>query len=331
MQKPGLRDCEISLLRLIEKVSNGSRIAIDSTGTMLNYKPGVLTGGGYLKHQCHPSAAIGYYLEPLVFLALFGKETVDIDLEGITNDNESQSVDLLRTVMLPFLENFGVDVGSAELKIVRRGAPPTGGGLIHCRIPVVADHLEPVQMTEVGLVHRVRGIAYSARVSPQLANRSIVAARKLLRHVCKDVFIYADHFKGAEAGESPGYGLSLVAETTTGAFLSTERFADPEEASSAVPEELGALVAKQLLHQVLLSGYVDSSCQWVALLLMVLTPRNVSKIVLGRLTPFTIRFIRLLHAFFGTEFKISVVEEPTYLVTLSCVGSGFRNLNRKYT
>ena len=37
-----------------------------------------------------------------------------------------------------------------------------------------------------------------------------------------DVYIYADHFTGNKAGKSPGFGLILTAETTTGTLLSSE-------------------------------------------------------------------------------------------------------------
>ncbi len=46
----------------------------DTAGTRLRYTPGVIAGGGALEHDCGASRAIGYFLEPLVVLALFGKK-----------------------------------------------------------------------------------------------------------------------------------------------------------------------------------------------------------------------------------------------------------------
>ncbi|CAF1606822.1 unnamed protein product, partial [Didymodactylos carnosus] len=43
--EPGLRDFEISLLRLLEKLTNGSVVDINATGTSLYYAPGALNGG----------------------------------------------------------------------------------------------------------------------------------------------------------------------------------------------------------------------------------------------------------------------------------------------
>lgn len=45
-----------------------------TAGTSLRYKPGLVTGGSGLVHDCGTSRSIGYYLEPLTCLALFGKK-----------------------------------------------------------------------------------------------------------------------------------------------------------------------------------------------------------------------------------------------------------------
>lgn len=45
-----------------------------SAGTRLRYVPGVVLGGGGLEHDCGSARGVGYFLEPLVLLALFGKK-----------------------------------------------------------------------------------------------------------------------------------------------------------------------------------------------------------------------------------------------------------------
>jgi RNA 3'-terminal phosphate cyclase-like protein len=41
----------------------------------------------------------------------------------------------------------------------------------------------------------------------------------VLNHLIPDVFIYTDHYKGRDAGASPGFGCSLAAESTEGVVL----------------------------------------------------------------------------------------------------------------
>lgn len=81
----GLREYEINLLRLLEKVTNGSTIEISVTGTSFLFHPGVLPGGSF-QHACHVGRSIGYYLEILIPLAPFCKKPLDVMLSGITGE-----------------------------------------------------------------------------------------------------------------------------------------------------------------------------------------------------------------------------------------------------
>ena len=86
--------------------------------------------------------------------------------------------------------------------------------------------LAKVWFVVTGAVRRIRGVAHSMRVSPQSSNRMVDGARSVLNDFLADVYIFTDHMTGPEAGQSPGYGLMLVAETTTGCYISSECTAD---------------------------------------------------------------------------------------------------------
>ena len=51
-------------------------------GTRLKYKPGIIMGGKNLVHSCALTRSMGYYLEPLLVLGLFGKKPLSIRLKG---------------------------------------------------------------------------------------------------------------------------------------------------------------------------------------------------------------------------------------------------------
>jgi RNA 3'-terminal phosphate cyclase-like protein len=112
----GLRDFEISFVRLIEKLTNGCSIEINYTGTSVLYKPGAIIGG-VVSHDCGNERSISYFLEGLIALAPFAKKPFCVTLTGITNDPIDVSVDTIRTVTLPQLKRFGIDDG-AELKVI---------------------------------------------------------------------------------------------------------------------------------------------------------------------------------------------------------------------
>ncbi len=90
--------------------------------------------------------------------------------------------------------------------------------------------------------------------------------------------------------------MSLVAETTTGALLSAEcsfekqvpsengKPEKPTQFNFETPEDLGKQALKYLLTEIRKGGSVDTLSQWINIILMVLTPEDVSKIRISKLT-----------------------------------------------
>lgn len=116
----------------------------------------------------------------------------------------------------------------------------------------------------------------------------------------------------------------------------------------------GQLACKHLLEEIKRGGCVDTQSQALCLLLMVLCPevglcaetlalpsplscnhrliscsgQDVSKVRLGKLSPFTVQYLRDIKTFFGTTFKITTdaddnsalfVTNPSDLLMLCCL------------
>ena len=336
-ENPGLRDYEASLLRLIEKITNGCRIEINETGTRLRYRPGFVLGGLDLEHDCGVSRGIGYFLEPLCLISLYGKYPVSIKLTGITNDGVDVGVDMWRTVTLPLLRQLaGDDIGQGtfELKTLKRGSAPRGGGEILVRIPILKGKLPPVSLLDEGLVKRVRGVAYATRMSPQTTNRLVDGARGVLNKLLPDVYIFTDHMSGKEGGDSPGYGILLVAETTTGRMLGTEAVIAGEGGlqqqfgEQQVPEDVGKAAACSLLEEVSKGGVVDTSHQALVLLMCAFGPEEMNEVRLGPLTPYAVKTLRHIKEFLGVQFNVKP-ENSSGTIFLSCIGAGVSNLSKR--
>ncbi|GAB2294412.1 hypothetical protein Dimus_028620 [Dionaea muscipula] len=335
----GLRPHEISLLRLFEKVCDDCVVEINETGTKLKYKPGIVMGGRNLMHDCGVSRAIGYFLEPLLVLGLFGKKPLSIRLKGMTNDAKDPSIDTFRSTTLPLLKRFGVTSEGLGIKIESRGVPPLGGGEVVLSVPIVHNSLTAVQWIDSGKIKRIRGVSFSAKVSVQFENTMIHSARGIFNRLLPDVHIFTDHRAGPQAGNSPGFGISLVAETNSGCFISADTAVsrersdemtelDDEKTEISPPEDVGEQIASMLLGEIEQGGVVDSSHQGLLFLLCALCPQDVSKVRVGKLSPYGIETLRLIRDFLGVKFDIKP-DPHTGTVILKCVGCGLKNLSRK--
>ena len=111
-----------------------------------------------------------------------------------------------------------------------------------------------------------------------------------------------------------------------------------------LPEDLGRRAATRLLHEVHAGGCVDAHCQSFALLLMCLTPEDVSRLRTGPLSQFAVVSLRLFKEALGVEFKLRVATQESgdggedgvevfdqSSVICSCLGIGYRNMARAST
>lgn len=334
---PGLRPYEVSLLRLFEKICDDCVVEINETGTKLKYKPGIIMGGKNLVHDCGVGRSIGYFLEPLIVLGLFGKKPLSITLKGITNDSKDPSVDTFQSTTLSILKRFGVPSEGLKLTIRNRAPPPHGGGEVELKIPIVQNSLTAVTWIDEGMVKRIRGLTFTSRVSSQFEHTMRYAARGIFNRLLPDVHISTYHSK---TGKSPGYGISVVAETTSGCFISAdiavsyglgeESGEDKDEENNELmpPEEVGEQIASVLLGEIEQGGVVDSTHQGLLFLLCALCPQDVSKIRVGKLSPNGIETLRHIRDFLGVKFVIKP-DPSTETVILKCVGCGLKNLSRK--
>jgi len=265
VQNIGLQEHEASFLRLIDKMTNGSKIEINATGTQLRFNPGILLGGE-INHSCpvspplptadastkvKPTArSVGWYLEGIMALAPFGKEPLIITMTGITDGSSDvdPSPDFIATSILPILLRFGIgesiqsssdpfsDQSSPTIKVTRRGAAPLGGGEVVFTCPIVREISTSIDMTDEGKVKRVRGTVVSCRIPPSSAARVAHSAKGMLLRLLPDVWIHTDvhssssskktNGKGEGCGRSPGMSVCLAAESTTGVVIAAETCLD---------------------------------------------------------------------------------------------------------
>nr|OQO25886.1 hypothetical protein B0A51_07668 [Rachicladosporium sp. CCFEE 5018] len=356
---PGLSPHEVSFLRLLDAITNGSQIEFSYTGTTVAYKPGLITGsaagygaaGGVIRHElpAECSRGVAYFLIPLCILAPFAKSAVNVILTGpgvITSATEAGdvSVDTVRSAILPVLKNFGIENG-LEVRILRRsntGRNGKGGG---GEVQLVFGHQvrlpKTVHLMSAGTVKRVRGVAYSTGVAGANNARLIEAARGVLNDFVPDTYIYSD-VSGAPLVAAPeksnpaakkktglGFGLSLVAESNTNVLYSADIASPP--AGGVTPEDLGRQCALQLLESIKQGGCASAIAAPTMLTLMAMGSEDVSRMSLGKDvlgSEQVVQLARDLRTFgmSGWGLREGDAEDE---VVVSIVGKGVGNVGRK--
>lgn len=356
---PGLAPHELSFIRLLEAVTNGSYIEISVTGTTLLYQPGLITGsasgtgasGGVIKHEVPATCArgISYFLLPLCLLAPFSKAPMNILFTGpgvITSATPAgdMSVDSVRTAILPLYAEFGI-TNNIELRIRRRSNVSASGKGGAGEVQLVFGHQirlpRTIHFLKPGRIKKIRGVAYSVGVSGSNNARMIETARGVLNSF-GDTYLFSDVSSApflAQANKTDpnakkktgiGFGLSLVAESTTGCLYSADLASPPS--GGIPPEDLGKQCAYQLLETVSMGGTVPLAAAPTMLILMAMGSEDVGRLQIGRDVLGSEQIISLgrdLRLFGAGGWAIrSATDEDSDLV-LSVVGRGVGNVGRK--
>lgn len=357
----GLAPHEISFLRLLEAVTNGSQIVIGLTGTELLYKPGLIIGsapgsgasGGVIRHElpAECTRGVSYFLIPLCLLAPFSKAPINVLFTGpgvITSATLSgdMSADSVRTAIMPLYAQFGI-TNNIELRILRRSNPSSRGTGGAGEVQLVFGHQvrlpKTVHIMNPGRVKRIRGVAYCTGVSASNNARMIEEARGVLNPMTGDTYIFSDVSSAPSLAlrdkSNPnqrrktgvGFGLSLVAESSTGSLYSADLASPP--AGGVRPEDIGRQCAYQLLESISSGGAVSLAAAPTVLTLMAMGSEDVGRLRLGKdvlSSELIIGLARDLKAFGASGWGVR--ESTTGLdgdVVVSVVGRGVGNVGRK--
>ncbi|KAK5654978.1 hypothetical protein OQA88_6737 [Cercophora sp. LCS_1] len=360
---PGLAPHEISFLRLLEAVTNGSAIDISVTGTKIAYQPGLITGtvagagsaGDVINFTLPDTITRGvtYFLLPLALLAPFSKAHMNVRFSGpgvitaATHATGDISVDTFRTAALPLYGLFGIPPARIELRVLARScAGPRGkggGGVVELRFASQVRLPKTLHLNRrPGRIRRIRGVAYCTGVSASHNNRMITAARGVLNQLVSDVHVAAQYDPAPLVGDDKGpkrklgigFGLGLVAESTAdGVIFAADEVAPPE--GGVVPEDIGTRCAYQLLEVIAQGGCVSAASSATVLTLMAMGSEDVGRLRLGRQVvgrEETIGLARDLKAFGASSWGIRDVdddEDDTGDLLISVKGTGVGNIGRK--
>ncbi|ELR10360.1 18S rRNA biogenesis protein RCL1, partial [Pseudogymnoascus destructans 20631-21] len=361
---PGLASHEISFIRLLEAITNGSSLQISYTGTTLTYNPGLITGsvaglgahGDVIEYSLPATntRGVSYFLLPLCMLAPFSKAPINVRFTGpgvITSSTEAGdiSVDSVRTAILPLYEQFGIMSAKLELRVLQRSCAGPGGlgggGIVELRFGSQVRLPKTLHLNRnPGRIKRIRGVSYCTGVSASNNARMIHAARGVLNPLVSDVHIAAQYDQAPLVSSNDkadpkgkkrtgiGFGLSLVAESSSGGVLYSADVAAPPQ-GGVTPEDIGKQAALQLLETIAQGGCVAKAGAATILTLMSMGSEDVGRLRIGRDVIGTEDILGLgrdLRKFGASAWGLrDVDEDESGDILVSVKGVGIGNVGRK--
>ncbi|GAM27378.1 hypothetical protein SAMD00019534_105530 [Acytostelium subglobosum LB1] len=251
---------------------------------------------------------------------LFAPHSIKLTLGGGTNVDFSPAADYLQHVFFPAAKRFGIDV---DMEIKKRGYYPKGGGLVTLITRPIIGTLQPITIMNKGNLTKItiRVNFTSTRISIQVAERMLTAAKKMIKKDYKKVEIVEDIVDTAKYTFGDGVSIFIMAETDTGCI-----YGGSANGAIGIPaEEVGETAAISVLNDLLHGGCMDEYLQDQLIIFMALA-KGKSQIKTGPLSLHTQTSIHFSTMLTGCTFTVTPAPdrqrgEETFII--ACDGIGY--------
>lgn len=310
---PGLRPQHLTGINLVRDICGGhlENAFIGSTEVVLY--PGPIRGGEF-SADTGTAGSIVLLLQAALPCLLFADAPSVLRLRGGTNAEMAPQIDYTLSVFLPIAKKFGA---SCDIRVLKRGYYPKGGGLVEVHAQP-AGSLKPLVLTDPGYLAKVTGRSFVAGVLPiKVAHVMADSAVNILREqLPTSVSVSVERLKESEANAfGTGSGIVLFAESSTGMKVAGSALGK----RGVTAEAVGQAAAKELCQELENSVCVDKHLQDQIIVLMALA-NGISQVLCGPLTLHTETAIYVAHQL--TEAKFNSSPQEGGIVLLECVGAG---------
>uniref|UniRef100_A0A1E1XGJ8 RNA 3'-terminal phosphate cyclase n=1 Tax=Amblyomma aureolatum TaxID=187763 RepID=A0A1E1XGJ8_9ACAR len=310
---PGLRPQHLTGIALVRDICGGRLQNAHIGSTEITLYPGPIRGGEYTA-DTGTAGSVVLLLQAALPCLLFANTPSVLRLKGGTNAEMAPQIDYTLSVFLPIARKFGA---SCDIKVIRRGYYPKGGGLIEVHTEP-AGSLKPISLTEPGHVVEIRGRSFVAgvlpvRVAEVMAN---TATAVLKAHQPSTVAVSVERVKEPEAQAfGTGNGIVLFSKSSTGLIRASSALGK----RNVKAEDVGEAAARELLQELEHHACVDKHLQDQLVVFMALA-NGVSKVLCGPITLHTETAVYVAHQLTEAKFKTTPQEGSSVL--LECLGAG---------
>jgi len=171
-KNPGLRPQHLTSVRAAASVCDAKVDGAKVNSTELRFEPTNLRGGSFVMDVSadQPSAGSGTLVFQTVFPALlFAKQNSSVRIIRCgTHVPFSPPYDYIARIFLPAVSRMGAN---GELKLIRAGWFPKGGGELEAIVQPVEKPLKPINLTERGNLRRIWVLSALSNLKRSIALR----------------------------------------------------------------------------------------------------------------------------------------------------------------
>jgi RNA 3'-terminal phosphate cyclase (ATP) len=292
--KPGLAAQHVKAIETVSSICDAEVDGCSLHSTYLSFKPAKIKGGTY-DIDIGTAGSITLLLQCLMPAAMHAPSPVKLTITGGTDVAWSPPIDYLRYVTLGALSRMGYE---CELRLVRRGYYPRGGGYVEAIINPSTLKKTSFDKNQCNIVE---GISHSSGLPAHVAQRQASSAGKILREEGYNTSISLE----IKDGTSTGSGITLWCGTAGGSSLGKPGLG---------AEKVGSTAAVSILRELKPGAGVD----------IYLADQLIPYLALARggsfttrvLTPHAKTNIWVTEQFLDVKFKIEELNTGLFLVSI---------------
>ena len=254
--RPGLRAQHLGAIQACNDICGGSLTGGQVGSKEITFAPGNRIRSGEFGWDIGTAGSTILLAMTLIPVSLFAAGPSKYAIEGGLFQDFAPSAFHLQNVLLPTLRKMGARV---DVRILRPGYVPQGGGIIEIKVEPVQEVLGPISMHAQGRVEQMEGVALASLLAERkVAERMATDCAKLLeeRGYSSKVTVVNDTTKTPAfrtPSVQPGAALAIWAETEHHCVIGS----DMVGARGRPAEFIGKTTARNLLEDLDSRATVD--------------------------------------------------------------------------
>jgi RNA 3'-terminal phosphate cyclase (ATP) len=290
---PGLRPQHLKAAQAVAHLCQGQLEGAVVGSQELRFRPGRLSQGGHFHWDIGTAGSTTMLAFALLPVAAFARGRHVCRLTGGLFQDFAPSAFHVQHALLPLLRRMGLQ---AELRMLRPGYVPTGGGSVELTVEPVSGKLKPLSMLERRGELRYWGLALSSHLRERQVSQRMADACQAVLHKRghqADMEILND-----DTAAQAGAAFALFAEGP-GALLGADRAG----ALRRRAESIGRVVAQVLLDDLDSGATIDRHLADQLIIFAALAP-GVSEFRIPQVTDHVHTNIWLVETILGATARV---------------------------